>query len=187
MRSPVSPEVNLQPKEIEPGLLGYECPQSGGYWIPLPAYEEWKSQQPASIASIPAGQVHSVPVTPDPKRTALICPESGVVMLRYKAGQGVAVHIDRSLATGGVWLTKARMARPQTANAACFIRSDLNLIFTASYQRDLRSAEYAQSLEKVFQDRIGQPDFHRVAEFKEWMTRHPKHRDIWCYLSDAKG
>ena len=180
MRSPVSPEVNLQPKEIEPGLLGYECPQSGGYWIPLPAYEEWKAQQPASVASIPSGQVHSVPVTPDPKRTALICPESGVVMLRYKAGQGLPFHIDRSPATGGVWLDKGEWEALKQRG----LHVDLNLIFTASYQRDLRSAEYAQSLEKVFQERIGQSDFQRVAEFKEWMTRHPKHRDIWCYLSD---
>ena len=180
MRSPVSPEVNLQPKEIEPGLLAYECPQSGGYWIPLPAYEQWKAQQPASTASTPSGQNHSIPVTPDPKRTALICPESGVVMLRYKAGQGLPFHIDRSPATGGVWLDKGEWQALKQRG----LHVDLNLIFTASYQRDLRSAEYAQSLEKVFQDRIGQPDFQRVAEFKQWMTRHPKHRDIMCYLSD---
>ena len=181
MRSPVSPEVNLQPKEIEPGLLAYECPRSGGFWVPLPAYEQWKAKQPAPAASPPPARDNSIPVAVDPKRTALICPESGVVMLRYKAGQGLPFHIDRSPATGGVWLDKGEWQALKQRG----LHLDLNLIFTASYQRDLRSAEYAQSLEKVFQDRIGQSDFHRVAEFKEWMTRHPKHRDIMCYLSDT--
>ena len=183
MRSPVSPEVDLQSKEIEPGLLGYECPQSGGYWIPLQAYEQWKANQPplAETASLPPDQ--AVSVGPDPKRTALICPESGVVMLRYKAGQGLPFHIDRSPATGGVWLDRGEWQALKQRG----LHMELNLIFTASYQRDLRSAEYAQSLEKVFQERIGQADFQRVAEFKEWISRHPKHRDIMCYLSDAKG
>jgi len=181
MRSPVCPDVNLQPKEIEPGLLGYECPQSGGFWIPLAAYEQWKAKQPplAGVASLASAE--AVSVGPDPKRAALICPESGVVMLRYKAGHGLPFHIDRSPATGGVWLDKGEWQALKQKG----LHLDLSLIFTASYQRDLRSAEYAQSLEKVFQDRIGQADFQRVAEFKEWMTGHPKHRDIWCYLSDT--
>jgi hypothetical protein len=51
---------------------------------------------------------------------------------------------------------------------------------------EVRAAEYAETLEKVFRDRIGQADFDRVAEFKDWMTHHPKRHDILCYLSDAK-
>jgi Zn-finger nucleic acid-binding protein len=183
MRSPVFPDVNLEPKEIEPGLQAFECPQSGGYWIPLQAYEQWKANQPAFTASQAAGPEPDVPVTNDPKRPALICPESGVVMLRYKAGPGLPFHIERSPATGGMWLDKGEWQALKQRG----LHLDLNLVFTASYQRDLRSAEYAQSLEKVFEERIGPADFQRVAEFKEWMTRHPKHRDIWCYLSDVKG
>jgi Zn-finger nucleic acid-binding protein len=185
MRSPVFPDVNLQPKEIEPGLSAYECPQSGGFWIPLQAYEQWKAQRPAMPA--PAATNSSpesfTPVAQDPKRPALICPESGVVMLRYKAGQGLPFHLDRSPATGGVWLDKGEWEALKQRG----LHLDLSLIFTASYQRDQRAAEYAQSLEKVFEKRIGPSDFQRVAEFKEWMAQHPKHSDILCYLSDTKA
>jgi Zn-finger nucleic acid-binding protein len=181
MRSPVFPEVNLQPKEIEPGLPAYECPQSGGYWVPLQAYEQWKANQPSSAGPPSATLDQAVAVGAEPKRAALICPESGVVMLRYKAGHGLPFHIDRSPATGGVWLDKGEWEALKQRG----LQVNLNLIFTASYQRDLRSAEYAQKLEEVFEERIGQADFARVAEFKEWMIRHPKHRDIWCYLADT--
>jgi Zn-finger nucleic acid-binding protein len=181
MRSPVFPDVNLQPKEIEPGLAAYECPQSGGVWIPLQAYEQWKARHPAAVATTRPGPDHFVPVADDSKRPALICPESGAVLLRYKVGQGLHFQIDRSPVTGGIWLDKGEwQALKQKA-----LHGDLNQIFTASYQREIRSAEYAQSLEKVFQERIGSSDFARVAEFKAWMAHHPKHRDIWCYLSDS--
>src|SRR5580704_8654323 len=102
MRSPLFPEINLQPKEIEPGLSAYECPQSGGFWIPLQAYEQWKAQLPPSAKSIPLATSSPIPQIEESKRPALICPESGVVMLRYKAGAGLPFHIDRSPATGGV-------------------------------------------------------------------------------------
>jgi hypothetical protein len=81
MRSPFFAEDNLQPKEIESGLLAYECLRSGGLWIPLQSYEQWKAQQAASLASAPPDLNHVVPVPDDSKQPALICPESGVVML----------------------------------------------------------------------------------------------------------
>ncbi len=123
-----------------------------------------------------------MPLSDDSKRPALICPESGCVLLRYKAGHGLPFHLDRSPATGGVWLDRGEWEALKRQG----LHVELNLIFTASYQRDVRAAEYAQSLEKVFQDRIGPGDFDRVAEFKEWMIRHPKRHDILCYLSDTK-
>jgi len=181
MRSPVFPDVNLEPKELEPGLSAYECPRSGGFWIPLAAYEQWKAQRPSLPATVTENP--AVPPVDDARRPALICPESGVVMLRYKAGQSLSFHIDRSPATGGVWLDKGEWEALKQKG----LHLDLNLIFTAAYQRDLRAAEYEQSLEKTFQERIGQADFQRVSEFKAWMNRHPKQRDIWCYLSDTKA
>ena len=38
MWSPVHPDTALQAREIEPGLRAYECPKSGGVWIPLQGY-----------------------------------------------------------------------------------------------------------------------------------------------------
>jgi Zn-finger nucleic acid-binding protein len=182
MRSPVSPDVDLQPREIEPGLAVLECPRSGGIWIPLAAYEQWRSQSPPVTASAAAsGSTGPGPMPVDAQRPALICPESGCVLLRYKAGHGLPFHIDRSPVTGGVWLDKGEWEALKEKG----LHVDLNLIFTAAYQRGLRSAEYAQTLEKAFQDRIGQVDFDRVAQFKDWLNHHPRRRDIWCYLSDT--
>jgi hypothetical protein len=60
----------------------------------------------------------------------------------------------------------------------------LNLIFTAAYQRQVRSDEYGQALTETFRDRIGAADFSKVVEFGAWLADHPKRRDICCYLLD---
>jgi Zn-finger nucleic acid-binding protein len=177
MRSPVYPDINLGPKEIEPGLTAYECPKSGGVWIPLHGYEQWKAQHPANG---PAATDHYVPVPDDSGRPALLCPESGCLLLRYKVGHGLQFHVDRSPVTGGIWLDRGEWDALKQKG----LHIDLNLIFTASYQRDLRAAEYAETIEKTFQERIGREDFERVTAFKAWMSGHPHRHDIWCYLSD---
>lgn len=177
MRSPVYPEVNLEPKEIEPGLMAYECPRSGGVWITLQAFEQWKAQQSSKTCAV---SNHSPVAVDDSKLPALICPESGCVLLRYKVGHGLQFHVDRSPVTGGIWLDRGEWETLRQKG----LHVDLNLIFTASYQRDVRAVEYAQSLEKAYRERIGEPDFGRVKDFKAWMTQHAQGNDILCYLSD---
>ena len=104
MHSPVNPDITLQPREIEPGLSVYACPKSGGLWIPLQSYLAWKERQPQEVAA-PAAS--ATPVVPDDSRQrALVCPESGRLLLRYRVGHGLQFHIDRSPTTGGVWLDK---------------------------------------------------------------------------------
>jgi Zn-finger nucleic acid-binding protein len=179
MNSPVHPEVTMRPKTIEPGLDVFECPKSGGLWIPLLSYLAWKEKQPDKPAELPVGDT-PVPQD-DSKRRALICPESGRLLLRYGVGHGFQFHVEHSPATGGVWLDKGEWEALKSKG----LHVGLHLIFTASYQRQIRSAEYNQTLNETFRDRIGAADFARVAEFGAWLASHPKRRDICCYLLDS--
>lgn len=178
MNSPFSPSAPMQPREIEPGLLVYECPDSGGLWIPLQAYLTWREQQPDSPPIAPAA---STPIPPEqPRHRALICPESGRLLLRYRVGHGLPFYVDRSPATGGVWLDKGEWEALKSKG----LHVSLHLIFTAGYQRQIRTAEYAQTMTETFRDRIGPEDFSKVTEFANWLASHPKGRDICCYLLD---
>lgn len=178
MNSPLHPDTPMQSKEIEPGLTVCECPKSGGLWIPLQAYLNWKEQQPEM--PIPISE-ESIPTqTEEPKHKALICPESGRVLLRYRVGHGLPFHIARSPATGGVWLEKGEWGALKSKG----LHLSLHLIFTAAYQRQIRSAVYTQTLTDTFRDRIGAEDFAKVGEFAAWLIHHPKGRDICCYLLD---
>jgi len=176
MKSPTHPDTDLVPKEIEPGLSAYQCPKSEGIWIPLDSYLAWKEKHPNP--ETPA----TVPGAPEPAddsgRRALICPESGRLLIRYRVGHGLRFHVDQSPITGGIWLDKGEWEALKSKG----LDSQLNLIFTASYQRHVRTEEYERNLEQTFSDRIGADDFQKVVAFKEWLATHPKRRDICCYL-----
>ena len=177
MHSPLYPDTTMQPREIEPGLKVYECPRSGGLWIPFQAYLTWKEQYPQAAPA--AGPAPAVP--DDSKQRALICPESGRLLLRYRVGHGLQFHLDRSPATGGVWLDKGEWEALRSKG----LHVALNLIFTASYQRQVRTTEYTQNLTETFENRIGAVDFAKVTDFGAWLVRHPQRRDICCYLLDT--
>ena len=178
MHSPVHSEVQLQLKEIEPGLSVYECPKSGGIWIPLDRYYAWKESHQNQQRPLPEN--YKPVIADDSKQRALLCPESGRLLIRYKVGHGLDFHINLSPVTGGVWLDRGEWDALKSKGLA----SQLHLIFTASYQRQVRNEEYQQALTREFEERIGAADFQKVAAFKSWLTKHPKQRDISCYLMD---
>jgi len=168
----------MQLREIEPGLEVYECPKSGGLWIPLQSYLAWQARHP-QVMAVPSESGAPV-LQDDSKQRALICPESGRLLLRYRVGHGLPFHLDRSPATGGVWLDKGEWEALKSRG----LHVTLHLIFTAAYQRQVRSSEHVARLTETFRDRIGAADFSKVAEFGAWVAHHPKGRDICCYLLD---
>jgi Zn-finger nucleic acid-binding protein len=178
MHSPLHPDTTLELRELEPGLLVYECPKSGGLWIPLQAYLAWKERQPPGSDAPREGATRVF--HDDSSQQTLICPESGRLLLRYRVGHDLGFHIDRSPATGGVWLDKGEWEALKSKG----LHVALHLIFTAAYQHQIRSAEYVQKMTETFRERIGAADFSKVAEFGAWLARHPRRRDISCYLLD---
>jgi hypothetical protein len=93
----------MELQELEPGLHVYKCSTSGGLWIPLQSYLSWKERQAQGTTH----ETHNPQfLQDDSTRRALICPESGRLLLRYRVGHGFQFHIDRSPVTGGVWLDK---------------------------------------------------------------------------------
>ncbi|MGY8688458.1 MAG: TFIIB-type zinc ribbon-containing protein, partial [Verrucomicrobiales bacterium] len=117
----------------------------------------------------------------DTDRPALICPESGALLTRYRVGQGVEFSIDRSPITGGVWLD----AGEWEALVARNIHVEMHHIFTSAYQFRVRSGEFEDHLESQFSKRIGEEGFVKVKAFREWMLSQENPRDIMCYLEDG--
>jgi Zn-finger nucleic acid-binding protein len=177
MRSPVFLDTNLEPKEIEPGLSVFECPKSKGLWIPLQAYLDWRQANPQPAAC--ARTVNAADPADDSSRPALLCPESGRVLLRYRVGHGLRFHVDQSPATGGMWLDAGEWEALKSKG----LHSELNMICTESYQRQIRNEEHRAATEQSFRERIGTADFQKVAEFRNWMLEHPRRRDILQYIT----
>ena len=181
MHSPLDPDRSLKPVELEPGLRAFVCPKTGGHWIPLPSYFSWRELHGSSTNPLPPD--YKPELADDSSQRALICPESGYLLVRYRVGRGLNFSVDRSPKTGGVWLD----AGEWNALKSKGLHDELHLIFTAPYQARILSEAADSQLEDRFRERIGADAFARVAEFRAWLRRHPKRRDILAYLLDEEG
>lgn len=171
----------LERIELEPGLEAYRCPKSGGVWIPLDGYENWRNGYRSGTHPLPPD--YAPVYADDAKRTALLCPESGCVLVRSRVGQGLGFFVDRSPRTGGVWLDAGEWDALKWKG----LHEDLHLIFSGPYQSKVVAETKDEQLRVRFENRIGNEDFQRVREFAQWMMGHPKRRDITAYLRDVAG
>lgn len=172
-------DVLLVPFELEPGLEAYRCSKSGGIWIPLQSYENWKEGYRSGEFPLPPEYVPEN--VDDGERPALLCPESGCLLVRYRVGHGLKFHLDRSPRTGGVWLDGGEWEALKSKG----LHDELHFIFSSSYQHRLARERRETQLSRQFVSRIGEQDFQRVADFATWFREHPRQRDIMAYLLDA--
>ncbi len=125
---------------------------------------------------MPAGSVPEL--ADDSQQRTLICPETGRLLIRYRVGHGLKFHVDVSPESGGIWLDRGEWEALKSKG----LHLELNVIFTAPYQRQLRTEEHEKVLGEMFRERIGTADFEKVAAFKKWLVEHPKKRAIRSYL-----
>ncbi len=180
MKSPLHSAVSLERTEIEPGLVVYQCPKSQGIWIPLQSYLAWLKSGPRVTRL--AGESAKTELVDDSKRPPLFCPESGAMLARYRVGHELSFQVDRSPITGGVWLDRGEWE----ALKAKGLHDDLHLIFTAPYQREIRSASLQERMAASFKDRVGEADFEKTKAFKSWMAAHAEGRAIRAFLLEAE-
>lgn len=180
MHSPVFSEVALTRTELEPGLDVCQCPKSGGVWISLQSYFVWREGNAGKARPLPPD--YKPQLAADSGQRALICPESGCLLVRYRVGDGLSFQLDRSPKTGGVWLDAGEWDALKSKG----LHEQLHLIFSAPYQKRVRSELFNAQLQDQFRQRIGATDFERVSEFKSWLKAHPKRRDILACLLDGE-
>lgn len=176
MRSPVHPEAELRRTEVEPGLTAFECPVSGGYWIPLQNYLTWHERHRDRTRPLP--EDYQPQPEDDSGRPVLVCPESGCFLARYRVGGGLRFQVDRSPVTGGIWLDRGEWEALKSKG----LHEELHLVFSASYQRKRRTQDLRTTLYETFRQRLGDEDFQKVMELREWLSGHPRQREIIACL-----
>ena len=145
MKSPVDPNTSLIQREIEPGLIAYTCPKSGGIWIDHKHYWDWLLKQPGFPKPTPA--ISNMPVAiEDPHNRPLISPESGRLMIKYRVGNALNFRIDHDSISGGFWLDKGEYDLIRERN----LHDELHLICSPEYQQVLAKLD----AEAVFDQRI---------------------------------
>lgn len=160
--------------ELEPGLIVKRCPESAGCWISSAAYWLWQQELQAASGPLRADD----PVASDDRgRGALLCPESGTILLRYRVALALPFFVERSPATGGVWLDRGEWQALKQFG----LHNRLHLIFTGVYQERLRREEVQQAREAGLRRLLG-ADFPVVADLRAWLLGHPARARVLAWL-----
>lgn len=178
--------------ELEEGLNAFRCPVSRGLWLPADSYWRWQENiEPLSAAerrSLPTPQLDEFigdeddPINSSPRtRRALLCPESGAILVRYRAGSGLKLHIEHSPVTGGVWLDHGEWDILKAAG----LHHELHVIFSSAYQHKISRTETRARLEEIFANKLGEEDARQVKQFYEFLETHEHKREIVAYLMNS--
>ncbi|WP_009957904.1 hypothetical protein [Verrucomicrobium spinosum] len=204
MISPVDSKSRMNRVDLEPGLVAYRCPVSGGHWLPYQNYWRWLSQQPARLPHLPPGEDRGYQLESEDSHKVKICPETGTLMTRYKVGHGFEFSVDRSAA--GIWFDVNEWEALRSRN----FHDEVHLIMTAPWQAKVRREALEQvihekqaaqqvsekdsgpvqnepcGLEAAFRARfavlLGPEVMERAEEIKSWLDQQPARREILTYL-----
>ncbi len=122
----------MQRITLEDGLIAFQCPESEGVFLPIQSYFRWLSRQSERLPHLPVSDTSPEEVAGDVE-SAKICPETGLIMQRFKVGHGFSFYLDRS-PSGSIWFDKGEWEALRERQ----FHDELHLIFTAPWQRDIR-------------------------------------------------
>lgn len=175
MRSPLGNRTALERATLDDGLTVFRCSETGGIYITLDQY--WRWRKGAGDDPAETDPARESPLVGEHDDAVKICPESGMLMTRYRVGHGLPFRIDRSV-TGGVWLD----AGEWEALKAGGLHRNLHLVFTAPWQKAIRDAEGEERYEKRLREHLGDEFFNRLEAIRNEIRAHPSSAEALAFL-----
>lgn len=100
-------------------------------------------------------------------------------MSRFKIGHGFGFSIDRSI-TGGVWLDGGEWEALRQRN----FHDEIHLVFTAPWQRNVRSAQAQATYEETLRSSLGPELLDRLTALRSELMEHPHKNLALAYLAE---
>lgn len=172
MDCPQCKGYQLEPKEIEPGLIAGACPKCDGALLSLMNYRFWADQQ-----SMNEG-VDDAEVVSEDNTKAQVCPKCTRLMTKFKVGVKTENRIDLCSGCDEAWLDKGEWQLLKHLD----VHDKLPKIFTDVWQRNIRLERQQQFQQARFEELLGVDGFERLDEFKKWLDKHPEKSSIKNYL-----
>lgn len=174
---PVCQTATLNEITLETDLPAWQCHTCHGLWISANDYLVWLK----TLADEPQHEpVVNEAALPGDSHKAVICPDCGHILRRYKIWPNVSFHLDRCATCNGVWFDQHEWD-------ALKIRGwhkQVNAFFTRAWQENIREEEVRARLDKMYEERFGAEDYGRIREIRQWLTEHPKGIYLLAYLTD---
>lgn len=173
MKCPQCKGYELEPKELEPGLIVGACSKCSGTLVSLMNYRFWADQQHHQAS----GSSDDIVETQD-NSIAQVCPKCSKLMTKFQIGHESSNRVDLCTGCDEVWLDKGEWTLLKKLDLA----DKLPRIFTDAWQRNIRLKRQEKLHKQRYENLLGKDDFSKLDEFKQWLDQHPEKNQIKQYL-----
>jgi Zn-finger nucleic acid-binding protein len=176
----------LLPAQADALLPALRCQQCRGQFVRGEHYFAWLDRRDRAAAEGPSPQptaasfAAAATTHDDSARRALLCPDCGRLMTRYRVGHGTAFHLDRCAACGGIWFDAAEF---ETLRALA-LHDQVHFVFSAAWQADVAREQQVRAARDRLHARLGDADLAQLERLTEWLDAHPHRAELIAYLLD---
>ena len=164
----------LERAELQPLLPCFRCPRCAGQWIRGEHYFRWLEHPDRKHTDVNPNVVGE----PHDSKRAMICPECGKLLSRYRVGHGVSFSIDRCAGCGGIWLDANEWETLQQHH----LEDRIHMIFSTAWQGQILREEQQKAFEQRLVSRIGDEHFAELKRVVAWVDTHPHRAEIAAFL-----
>lgn len=151
----------------------FQCDHCGGHFLKLTEYLTWLNRQPKNQLQT----LTDTDIETNETLRAMICPESGDLMTKYRISKETDHKIDLNSKTGAIWLDKGEWLLLKQHN----IHTKLNKIFTHHWQQNIRNADSKEIMDEIYQRKFGN-HYQKIKQFKAEVCTEENKNDIVAYL-----
>lgn len=174
MKCPSCGSATLLSATVDDGLQVLACGSCGGNWVKSFEYWRWKKDHPGDIPA----EVTATALQPTDSTNAKTCPECSAILVRYEVGRGTSVTIERCDHCCGMWFDRNEWEVLRAKG----LHDEVHYVFSAPWQRELRTDKAARSHEEVVRKMLGDADYAEANRVKAWLSGHAKKSEILAYL-----
>lgn len=175
MDCPSCQSGQLTPNFIDDQFRAHQCTNCEGHWILVEDYIAWKESHPDyEFDNSADGQR----LEAEESKQAMLCPQTGALMQKYKISAETPHRLDYSPHVGGIWLDKGEWELLKKEGLA----GSLNAVVTHHWQNQIRQDSAKAAFEALYQDKFGEEAYQKVKEIREWLHNQPNKADLRAYL-----
>lgn len=113
-------------------------------------------------------------------RVAILCPDCGRFLRRFKIWPDIEFNLDRCGGCNGVWFDKHEWQTLKYYK----LHHQVNMFFTDIWQQKLRNEEMKRHFEKMYREKFGVEDYQKIKAIRTWLEEHPSGGSLLAYLTD---
>jgi len=179
MNCPICKAKELIPAELDQELTSLNCPSCGGHWLRGAEYWKWVEDRGSRLSErVYDGES----LTLKEPGLPIDCPECRFRMVKYLVGRGLDFTLDHCAGCKGIWLDRNEWEALRKRN----LHDDLNLMFTAFWQKEADRELQKKRMEEIYIGRFGVDDYTEIKRIRWWLDTKTNREELLAFLIDRE-